>query len=287
MENEAIIRLGVFASVLVLIAIWESLAPRRTRVASRWKRSLNNLLLVALDALLVRVIPALSAVAAAKWAAQYHLGLLNQFAAPAWIEVMITLLALDLLIYGQHVATHRLPWLWRFHRVHHADLDLDATSGLRFHPVEILLSMGVKVVAVALLGAGMEAVMIFEVGLNAAAIFNHGNIRLPAGCDRWLRWVIVTPDMHRVHHSIRPEETHSNFGFNLPWWDWLFRTYRAQPRDAHEHLTLGLPDLRNEPETVPVAVMLWMPFQSDEANLPNPEFLSTISASETGSGPLS
>jgi len=282
--NEPLIRFGVFASVLILIAIWESLAPRRTRVASRWRRSINNLLLVTLDSLFVRVIPALSAVAAAKWATQYHVGLLNQLDVPGWFEGIIALLALDLLIYGQHVATHRLPILWRFHRVHHADLDLDATSGLRFHPVEILLSMCVKVVAVTLLGAGMEAVMLFEVGLNASAIFNHGNIRLPIGCDRWLRWVTVTPDMHRVHHSIRTEETHSNFGFNLPWWDWLFRTYRAQPHDSHEHLTLGLPDLRTQAETVPLASMLWMPFRSKDVRLPDHNSRSS-SGEETSSGP--
>ena len=281
MKNEPLIRIGVFASVLILISIWESLVPRRIRVASHWRRSLNNLLLVAVDSLVVRVIPALSAVAAAKWSAQHDIGLLRLVDVPGWLKGIIALLVLDLLIYGQHVATHRLQILWRFHRVHHADLDLDATSGLRFHPVEIALSMGVKVVAVTLLGAGMEAVMIFEVGLNAAAIFNHGNIRLPTRCDCGLRWIIVTPDMHRVHHSIRPEETHSNFGFNLPWWDWLFRTYRAQPRDSHKHMSLGLPDLRTELETAPLAVMLWMPFRSNKARLQDPKSLSSASA---GSG---
>lgn len=263
MANETFIRLGAFSGVLLLMAIWESLAPRRVRVASRWRRSLNNLLLVAVDSLCVKVIPALSAVAAAQWAAQHGIGLLNQLEASVWSKGIIVLIVLDLLIYGQHVVTHRLHVLWRFHRVHHADLDLDATSGLRFHPVEIVLSMGVKVVAVTLLGAGMEAVMIFEVALNATSIFNHGNVRLPQWCDRYLRWVIVTPDMHRVHHSILPEETHSNFGFNLPWWDWMFHTYRAQPRNSHEHLTLGLPRLRTEQQTVPLVAMLTMPFRSN------------------------
>jgi len=262
LDNEPFIRLGVFSSVLVLMALWESIAPRRARVASRGRRSLNNLLLVVVATLLVRVIPALSAVAAADWAAQSHWGLLNQFEASGWLKGLVALMALDLLIYGQHVATHRLPLLWQLHQVHHADLDLDATSGVRFHPVEILLSMGLKVVAVLLLGASYEAVVIFEVGLNAAAMFNHANVRIPEWCDRCLRWFVVTPDMHRVHHSIRPEETHSNFGFNVPWWDWLFGTYRAQPRDAHEHLTLGLPTLRTEVETVPLGTLLVMPFRS-------------------------
>ncbi len=262
MDNEPLIRLGVYSSVLVLMALWESLAPRRTRVANRWRRSFNNLLLAVVGALLVRGIPALSAVAAANWAARHDWGLMNQVEAPGWLKGFVALIVLDLLIYGQHVATHRLPMLWRLHQVHHADLDLDTTSGVRFHPVEILLSMGVKAVVVTLLGAGCEAVLVFEVGLNAAAMFNHGNVRLPQGCDCYLRWVIVTPDMHRVHHSIRPEETHSNFGFNLPWWDWLFRTYCAQPRDSHESLTLGLPSRRTEVETVPLVVLLEMPFRS-------------------------
>ncbi len=262
MPNEALIRLGVFSSVLVLMTVWESFSPRRERVASRWRRSLNNLLLVVMASLIVRVIPALSAVAAADWAARSHFGLLNQVHAPGWLTGLVALIALDLLIYGQHVATHRLPILWRFHRVHHADLDLDATSGVRFHPVEILLSMGVKVIAVSLLGAAYEAVLIFEITLNATSVFNHGNVRLPAWYDRALRWIIVTPDMHRVHHSIRPEETHSNFGFNLPWWDRLFRTYRAQPHDPHEHLTLGVPQLRTMPETTPFVAMLLMPFDA-------------------------
>ena len=262
MDYEPLIRLGAFFSVLVLMALWETLAPRRERVASRWRRSFNNLLLVVVASLLVRIIPVLSAVAAANWATRHNWGLLNQISAPGWLKGLITLISLDLLIYAQHVATHRVPMLWRLHQVHHADLDLDATSGVRFHPLEILFSMGVKVVAVTLLGASYEAVLVFEVGLNAAAMFNHGNVRLPLWCDRWLRWIIVTPDMHRVHHSIRPEETHSNFGFQLPWWDWLFRTYRSQPRDAHEHLTLGLPTLRTEVETVPLTAMLMMPFQS-------------------------
>ena len=262
MENEAGIRFGTFLSVLVLMSVWESLVPRRTRVVQRWGRALNNLLLVVVASLLVRMVPVLSAVAAANWASRNHYGLLNQVDAPGWIELLITLMALDLLIYGQHVVTHRIPLLWRFHQVHHADLDLDATSGVRFHPVEILLSMAVKVLAVVLLGARAEAVLIFEVGLNAAAMFNHANVRLPLWCDRCLRWVLVTPDMHRVHHSLRPEETQSNFGFSLPWWDRLFRTYRAQPRDAHEHLTLGLPNLRAENETIPLVTMLVMPFRS-------------------------
>lgn len=287
MDNEALIRLGGFSGVLIGMSLWESCAPRRQRVVSRWGRSINNLLLVVVASLTVRVIPALSAVAAAKWSSQNNVGLLNLFEASGWLKGLVALIALDLLIYGQHVMTHHMPMLWRFHRVHHADLDLDATSGVRFHPVEILLSMGIKVIAVTLLGAGYEAVLVFEVGLNAAATFNHGNVILPDWCDRYLRWVIVTPDMHRVHHSIRPEETHSNFGFNLPWWDWLFQTYRAQPQDSHEQLPLGLPDRRTALETVPLGVMLWMPFRSVSTRKTDPDSLPSERATGNGSDPVS
>ena len=154
------------------------------------------------------------------------------------------------------------PILWRFHRVHHADLDLDATSGVRFHPVEILLSMGLKVMVVILLGVAAEAVLIFEILLNATSVFNHANVRIPVLWDKALRWFIVTPDMHRVHHSIRRDETDSNYGFNLSWWDRVFGTYRAQPRDPHEHLILGVPELRTASETVPLVTMLAMPLRS-------------------------
>ncbi len=261
MQNEGLIRFGVFSGVLTIMAFWETLAPRRERVASRWRRSFNNLLLVFAASLLVRVIPVLSAMSAAEWASETRFGLLNLWTGAAGLKFVLAVIVLDLLVYGQHVATHRIPMLWRFHRVHHTDLDLDATSGVRFHPVEILLSMGLKVIAVVLLGVAAEAVLVFEILLNATSVFNHANVRLPVSCDRFLRWFLVTPDMHRVHHSVLREETDSNYGFNLPWWDRLFGTYRAQPRDAHEHLTLGVPELRTVPETVPLLTMLSMPLQ--------------------------
>lgn len=261
MQNEGVIRFGIFSGVLIVMAVWESLAPRRERVASRWWRSVNNLLLVMVASLLVRVMPALSAIAAAEWATQSGFGLLHLWTGGDWLKGLLAVIALDLLVYGQHVATHRLPMLWRFHRVHHTDLDLDATSGVRFHPIEILLSMGIKVIAVVLLGVAAEAVLIFEILLNATSVFNHANVRIPIRWDWFLRWFIVTPDMHRVHHSVRRDETDSNYGFNLPWWDRLFGTYRAQPRDAHENLILGVPELRTAPETVPLLTMLAMPLQ--------------------------
>lgn len=261
MQNEGVIRFCFFSGVLIVMAVWESLAPRRERVASRWRRSVNNLLLVIVASLLVRVTPALSAIAAAEWATQAGFGLLHLWTGGDWLKGLLAVIALDLLVYGQHVATHRLPMLWRFHRVHHTDLDLDATSGVRFHPIEILLSMGIKVIAVVLLGVAAEAVLIFEILLNATSVFNHANVRISIRWDWFLRWFIVTPDMHRVHHSVRRDETDSNYGFNLPWWDRLFGTYRAQPRDAHENLILGVPELRTAPETVPLLTMLAMPLQ--------------------------
>lgn len=262
MQNEGLIRFGVFSGVLTIMAVWESLAPRRARVTIRWRRSVSNLLLVFAASLLVRVIPVLSAIAAAEWATQAGFGLLNLWSGDYWLKFVFAVIVLDLLVYGQHVATHQVPMLWRFHRVHHTDLDLDATSGVRFHPVEILLSMGLKVIAVVLLGVAAEAVLVFEILLNATSVFNHANVRIPVSCDRILRWFLVTPDMHRVHHSVLREETDSNYGFNLPWWDRLFGTYRAQPRDVHEHLTLGVPELRTASQTVPILKLVLLPFQS-------------------------
>ena len=175
-------------------------------------------------------------------------GLFNALAAPWWVALVGSVIVLDLAIYLQHVLFHAVPALWRLHRVHHADLEFDVTTGLRFHPVEILLSMGIKLAVVVALGPPAVAVLIFEVVLNATAMFNHGNVRLPAYVDRVARWVVVTPDMHRVHHSVRPDETNSNFGFNLPWWDRLLGTYRAQPADGHEGMTIGIEQFRQARE---------------------------------------
>ncbi|MDZ7736662.1 MAG: sterol desaturase family protein [Gammaproteobacteria bacterium] len=162
-----------------------------------------------------------------------------------WLAVVVSFLALDLLIYGQHIAFHKIPWLWRLHRVHHTDTAIDATTGVRFHPIEIVLSMLLKMLGVALLGAPVLAVILFEVVLNATSLFNHANINLPLDIDRWLRRVVVTPDMHRVHHSVVRRETDSNFGFNLPWWDRLFGTYRAQPQAGHLQMRIGLDIFRD------------------------------------------
>lgn len=239
------IRFGTFAGVLAVLALAELLAPRRRQAVGRWTRWPANLSLVALDTLLVRLLFPVAAVGAAVVAEEHRWGLFNLVGLPAWLEIALAVILLDLLIYGQHVAFHAAPWLWRVHRVHHADLEFDVTTGLRFHPIEILVSMAIKVVAVVLLGAAAGAVLLFELLLNATAMWSHSNIRLPGRADRLLRWLVVTPDMHRTHHSVVPRETHSNFGFNLACWDRLFGTYRAAPEAGHIGMTIGIPQFRS------------------------------------------
>ena len=244
--HESLIRMSVFLGILVAMAIWEAAAPRRRREVSRRLRWTNNLGVVVVDTVLVRLTFPIVAVGFALLAQERGWGRLNGFEMPVWFAFVVALLALDLAIYFQHVIFHAVPVLWRLHRMHHADLDFDVTTGLRFHPVEILLSMGIKLAVVASLGPPAVAVLVFEVLLNATSMFNHSNVRISLGVDRALRWIVVTvtPDMHRVHHSIHPHETNSNFGFNLPWWDRLFGTYRAQPSQGHESMTLGIEQFR-------------------------------------------
>lgn len=244
LQNEAAIRLAVFFGVLTAMAGWEVAAPRRRREIPRLIRWTNNLAVVVIDTALVRLVFPVVAVGFALIAAQRGWGLFNAYDVPVWIAFLVSVAALDLAIYLQHVMFHAVPALWRLHRMHHADLEFDVTTGLRFHPVEILLSMAIKLAIVAVLGPPAAAVLVFEVLLNATAMFNHSNIRIPPAVDRVLRWVVVTPDMHRVHHSIHPNETNSNFGFNLPWWDRLLGTYRPQPRDGHEAMTIGIEQFR-------------------------------------------
>ena len=200
--------------------------------------------MVALDTVLVRLSFPVLAVGLAVFAEERGWGLLNLYEIPVWLGIIIAVLVLDLAIYLQHVMFHAVPALWRLHRMHHADLEFDVTTGLRFHPVEILLSMGIKLAVVVALGPHAVSILIFEVLLNVTAMFNHSNIDIPAPIDRILRWFVVTPDMHRVHHSIKPHETNSNFGFNLPWWDRLLGTYRAQPEKGHLEMTIGIEQFR-------------------------------------------
>lgn len=246
MQYEPLIRLGFFFGVLVLMAVWEVVAPRRKLTVSKGWRWLSNLGLVVVNTIAVRLIFALGAVGVALVAGERGWGLFNSVDIPAWVAIAASVLALDLFIYLQHVMFHAVPLFWRLHMVHHADLDIDLSTGLRFHTVEILLSMGIKVAAIVLLGAPAAAVLIFEVLLNGTSMFNHSNVQMPLWLDRILRLFVVTPDMHRVHHSVIPNETNSNFGFNLPWWDFLFGTYRSQPAAGHREMTIGLSQFRVE-----------------------------------------
>ena len=259
---EPILRLGCFFGVLVLMTLWEVLTPRRPQSIRRLLRWPNNLGLVVLNTLLVRLLFPLAGVGMAFHAQTMGWGLFNIVAPSAWLAIAGAVLLLDLTIYGQHVMLHAVPLLWRLHRMHHADLEFDVTTGLRFHPGEIVVSMLIKLAAVLVLGAAPTAVLIFEVMLNATSMFNHGNVRLPTRLDRVLRLFVVTPDMHRVHHSIDRRETDSNFGFNVPWWDRLFGTYRAQPALGHDRMTLGIDRFR-EPRELWLDRMLWQPLRRD------------------------
>jgi sterol desaturase/sphingolipid hydroxylase (fatty acid hydroxylase superfamily) len=244
MANEPLNRVSFFHGNHFAMAIWEVAAPRRRREIPRLFRWSNNIGVVVIDTILVRLTFPVVAVGLAVTAEAQGWGLFNIFDVPFWLAFLLSVLALDLAIYLQHVMFHAVPALWRLLRMHLADLEFDVSTGLRFHPVEILLSMGIKLAVVAALGPPALAVLVFEVLLNATSMFNHSNIRIPAAIDRVLRLVVVTPDMHRVHHSIVPHETNSNFGFNLPWWDRLLGTYRPQPREGHESMTIGIEQFR-------------------------------------------
>ncbi|RFF28383.1 MULTISPECIES: sterol desaturase family protein [unclassified Wenzhouxiangella] len=267
LSQEPIVRIGAFASIFGLMAVWEVLAPRRQRRVRKGYRWFNNLGVVVLNAALVRVLFPAAAVGTALFVETQGWGLLQLLDTPYWLTIVITVLVLDFAIWAQHVFFHAVPLLWRLHRMHHADLDFDVTTGLRFHPVEILLSMFIKAGVIVMLGAPALAVLIFEVLLNATSMFNHGNVRLPKPLDRILRWIVVTPEMHRVHHSWYPNETNSNFGFNLPWWDRIFGTYRAQPRDGHIAMTIGI-NLFRDPRELRLDRMLWQPFHGPTHSYP-------------------
>lgn len=259
MSHEAAIRLGFFLGVLGLMALWESLAPRRRLTSAKPARWFANLGMVLIDTVSVRLVLPITAVGMALLAQERAWGLLNNIALPGWLALMAGVLALDLAIYLQHVMFHAVPAFWRLHRMHHSDLDFDVTTGVRFHPIEIVLSMVIKLAAIAVFGPSALAVLVFEVALNATSLFNHGNVRLPAGLDRWLRLAVVTPEMHRVHHSSIVHETNSNFGFNFPWWDRVFGTYRAQPELGHEGMTIGLDQFR-DPRRLTLFRLLLQPF---------------------------
>ncbi|GIX26800.1 sterol desaturase family protein [Pelomicrobium sp. G1] len=268
---EVPLRLAAFFGVLGAMAFWELKAPRRVLALPRWQRWPGNLGIVALDALLVRLLVPVAGAGMAMLAAAQGWGLFNQVPVPFWLAAFLSVVLLDLAIYVQHVVFHAVPALWRVHRMHHADLDFDVTTGARFHPIEIALSMLIKLGVIVALGAPAMAVVLFEILLNATSMFNHGNVRLPAAVDRVLRFLIVTPDMHRVHHSIKRRETDSNFGFNLSLWDRLFGTYRAQPEGGHEGMTLGIPDFRDPRDCATLPGMLAIPFRGRAGRAPRLE----------------
>ncbi|MEK9141710.1 MAG: sterol desaturase family protein [Nitrospirota bacterium] len=267
MMGELFIRLSGFIVVLGLMASWELLAPRRRLTTSKVNRWVANLSVVIMNAVVLRLLFSAGAVGAAMLAADHNRGLLNQVSWPQGLEAVLAVVAMDFVLYLQHVMFHAVPLFWRFHMMHHADLDCDVTTGLRFHPCEVTLSMLIKLAAIAVLGPSPQAVLAFEVLLNATSMFNHSNVRMPTSVDGVLRWMIVTPDMHRVHHSIQPRETNTNFGFNLPWWDRLLGTYRDQPADSHERMTLGLKQFR-DPARLTLTAILLLPFVEATGDYP-------------------
>jgi sterol desaturase/sphingolipid hydroxylase (fatty acid hydroxylase superfamily) len=267
LAHEPAIRLGAFGGVLAAMAIWELLAPRRRQAIGRLRRWPSNLGIIALNTLVVRLAFPVAAVGAAIAAETHGWGLFNWLSVPTWFALAASVVLLDLAIYLQHVLVHAVPALWRLHRMHHADLEFDVTTGGRFHPLEIALSMTIKIGVVAAIGAPAAAVVIFEVLLNATSMFNHGNVRIAGWLDSALRTVVVTPDMHRVHHSVVPRETNSNFGFNLSWWDRLFGTYRAEPAAGQQGMIFGIEQFR-DPRELRLDRMLVQPFRDDDRLYP-------------------
>jgi len=260
LENEINIRLGFFLGVFVVMAVWEMIAPKRRLVATKLLRWSNNLALVFLNSFILRLLFPAAAVGMAVFAEQSGWGIFNYYDVYYPVAAIASVIIMDGVIYLQHVMVHAVPVLWRLHRVHHADPDIDVTTGSRFHPLEIILSMLIKFAVIIVLGPPIIAVIIFEILLNATAMFNHSNVHLNVTVDKYLRLFVVTPDMHRVHHSVEADETNSNFGFNLPWWDRLFGTYRAQPRKGHTEMKIGIHDYNKPNQVVWLHKILILPF---------------------------
>jgi len=261
---EIYIRLSAFILVFICISLAEVLWPRRKQILKRSERWPHNIGISVLNVLLVRFLLPISLAGFAMIVSKNNWGILSMIDISFFSKVILSLLLLDLLIYGQHVAFHHIPILWRLHRVHHADTEIDVTTALRFHPIEILISMGIKFAAVAAMGVPVEAVILFEIILNACAMFNHGNIHIFSKLDKILRYILVTPDMHRVHHSDIKKETNSNFGFNISIWDHLFQTYKAQPSLGHTEMVIGLKEFRETDESR-IDKLLTQPFRYTSA----------------------
>lgn len=259
---ELIARLGIFVGVLGLMAAWEFYAPKRQSRYGRAQRWPANLGIVAIDTILARLLVPTGVVGVAMYAGQQGWGLFNLLNWPAWLSVIISLVALDIAIYWQHRAFHYYPMLWRLHRMHHSDPDFDVTTGLRFHPLEILLSLAIKGVVVLILGAPVTAVIIFEVVLNACSMFNHGNVELPQRVERWVRKILITQELHRIHHSTLKHETNSNYGFSVSWWDHLFLSYTDKPQAGSDNVDIGLDNLRDQGLTTKLSGLLKTPFNN-------------------------
>lgn len=270
--REKDIRLFCYLILFGLMAFWEWKASRRGQKIRRTDRWPHNLAVTVLNALIIRVLFPGEALWAAYWARNHNLGLFNQEPVPFTFEVVFTVIFLDWVVYYQHRAFHAVPWLWKFHRMHHTDLEVDVTTGTRFHPAEAVLSMLVKSFFIVLLGASPAGVFAFEIAFNGASLFEHSNISLPASLEKLLRCFIVTPDMHRIHHSVLPEEYGRNFGFNFSWWDRLLGTYKREPKNGQENMKLGL-DVFNDPKFLMVDQMLLQPFLDKEGRFDFQHFL--------------
>jgi sterol desaturase/sphingolipid hydroxylase (fatty acid hydroxylase superfamily) len=268
-DVEILIRVGAYAAVFAALAAWECFAPRRDLMAGRGRRWPANLGVLVVDIVTVRLLVPTAAVGAAVIAAEQRWGLFNLLQLPGWAAGLAGFVLLDLVIYAQHFVFHHVPALWRLHRMHHADLDLDLTTGVRFHPIEILMSLGIKIAVVMAFGIPAVAVLVFEVVLNATSMFNHANVAVPRRLEPIARWLVVTPQMHQVHHSVERAETDSNFGFNLPWWDRLFGTYRATPQAGEQGMVVGLPVFR-DPAELRLDRLLTQPFRDDAAASASP-----------------
>lgn len=267
MDDETKLRLGIFFGIFVVVAMLEILRPRRALTTSKTSRWFANLAVIALNPISVRLVFPVLPFAMALLAEEQHWGVLNNMGLAHWLKVAAAVILLDFSIYLQHVLHHAIPILWRLHMVHHADLDFDVTTGMRFHPIEIVLSVGIKLMTVATLGPPALAVLIFEIALNGTSMFNHSNIHIPERIDRILRLLVVTPDMHLVHHSVIIRETNSNYGFNLPWWDRLFGTYKDQPEQGHDGMMIGLSQFR-DPKKLTLPRLLILPFVGDPGGVP-------------------
>ncbi len=259
--NEPIIRLSFFVSILLLMSLFEYIIPKKELLLSKFKRWSNNISIIVVNSFLLKFIFASSIITISIYTTENKIGLLNLFEISFFFSVILSIILLDLIIYFQHRLFHKIDFFWKFHKVHHSDMDFDVTTGLRFHPIEIIISMLIKMISVFIIGVPIIAIVIFEIILSSLSMFNHSNIKLPAILDKRLRYFIVTPDMHRIHHSIHNEELNSNYGFNISLWDRIFSSYTNKPKNGYEKMTIGLKEFYDENKTVSILNILSLPFR--------------------------